>query len=49
VEKYMAGIRLAHLKAGFVVPALKLDIVRAIIEGAAQSERIKERLKERQE
>jgi hypothetical protein len=34
---HMAGIRLAHLKSGFVVPPLKPEIVRAIIEGAAQS------------
>ena len=49
VEKYMSGIRLAHLKAGHVVPALKPDIVKAVIDGAAQSERIKDRLKEKPE
>ena len=49
VEKYMAGIRLAHLKAGFAVPALKPDIVKAVIEGTAQSEKIKDRLKEKPE
>ena len=49
VEKYMSGIRLAHLKAGFAVPALKPDIIKAVIEGAAQSERIKDRLTEKPE
>ena len=39
VEKYMSGVRLAHLKAGFSVPALKPDIVKAIIDGKAQSEK----------
>ena len=44
VEKYMSGLRMAHLKAGFVVPALKPDIIKAVIEGAGQAERIKVRL-----
>lgn len=49
VEKYMSGIRLAHLKSGFVVPALKPEIVKAVIEGAAQAERVKERLENKAE
>ena len=49
VEKYMSGIRLAPLKAGHVVPALKPDIVKAVIEGTAQYKRIKDRLKEKAE
>jgi hypothetical protein len=49
VEKYMSGIRLAHLRAGFVVPALKPDIIKAIIDGTAQSERIQQRLEEKSE
>ena len=44
VEKYLSGVRLAHLKAGFTVPALKPDIIKAIIDGKAQSEKIKARL-----
>ena len=47
VEKYVSGIRLAHLKAGHDMPAQKPGIVKAIIEGTAQSERIKDRLKEK--
>ena len=49
VEKYLSGIRLAHLKAGFTVPALKPDIIKAIIDGKAQSERIKARLENKAE
>ena len=49
VEKYISGVRLAHLKAGFSVPALKPDIIKAIIDGKAQSEKIEARLKQKVE
>lgn len=49
VEKYLSGIRLAHLKAGFAVPALKPDIIKAIIDGKAQSEKIHARLENKAE
>ena len=49
VEKYLSGIRLAHLKAGFSVPALKPEVVKAIIDGKAQSEKIEARLSQKAE
>ena len=44
VEKYLSGIRLAHMKEGYHVPALRPDIVKAILTGLAQKEKIDLRL-----
>ena len=45
IEKYMSGIRVAHLKRGHMVPALRPDIVRAVLDGAAQQDEIEMKLK----
>ena len=44
VEKYLSGIRLVHMKEGFNVPALRPEIVKAILAGLAQKEKIDLRL-----
>ena len=44
VEKYMSGLRVLHLKEGHVVPALRPDIVSAVLTGAAQMDEIKRKL-----
>ena len=38
VEKYMAGLRLLHLKEGHAVPALRPDIIQAVLQGAKQKD-----------
>ena len=45
VEKYLAGVRVAHLKAGFMVPALRPDIVQTVLAGAANRDGLLARLK----
>ena len=44
VEKYLAGLRMVHMKEGYNVPALRPDIVKAILTGLAQKERLDLRL-----
>ena len=45
IEKYLAGIRLMHLKAGYNVPALRPDIVQSVLTGLEQKENVEKRLK----
>ena len=40
IEKYLSGIRLAHIKEGFNVPILRPDIVKVILTGLMQKEKI---------
>ena len=49
VEKYLAGIRLAHLKEGHNVPVLRPEIVRIILNGLTQREKIQLRLEKKAE
>ena len=44
IEKYLAGIRLLHLKEGHNVPALRPDIVKSVLVGLEQQENIEKRL-----
>ena len=44
VEKYLSGIRFAHLKEGYNVPAMRPEIVKAVLTGLSQKEKIKWRL-----
>ena len=44
VEKYLSGIRLAHIKEGYNVPILRPDMVKVILTGLAQKEKIEIRL-----
>ena len=44
VEKYLAGIRLVHIKEGHNVPVLRPEIVKIILNGLTQKEKIKLRL-----
>ena len=44
VEKYLSGIRFYHLKEGFNVPHLRPDIVKSILTGLGQKERVEIRL-----
>ena len=44
IEKYLAGIRLAHIKEGYNVPILRPDIVKVILTGLGQKENIEIRL-----
>ena len=44
VEKYLSGLRLVHMKKGYNVPSLRPDIVKAILTGLAQKEKIDLRL-----
>lgn len=45
IEKYLAGIRLMHLKNGYNVPALRPDIVKSVLTGLEQQENVEKRLK----
>jgi hypothetical protein len=45
IEKYLAGIRLMHLKAGHNVRALRPDIVQSVLTGLEQEENVEKRLK----
>ena len=45
VDKYMSGIRMVHLKHGYAVPALRPDIMRAVLDGAAQQDELQRKLK----
>ena len=49
VEKYLAGIRLAHLKEGHNVPVLRPEIIRIILNGLTQREKIQLRLEKKAE
>ena len=44
VEKYLAGLRMVHMKEGHNVPALRPEIVKTILTGLAQKERVDLRL-----
>ena len=45
IEKYLAGIRLMHIKAGHNVPVLRPDIVQSVLTGLEQKENVEKRLK----
>ena len=49
IEKYLAGIRLMHLKNGYNVPALRPDIVKSVLTGFEQQENVEKRLKGKSE
>ena len=36
IEKYMSGLRMAHMNAGFDPPCLRQEIVKQVLNGAAQ-------------
>ena len=44
IEKYLSGLRMVHMKKGYNVPALRPEIVKAILTGLAQRERVDLRL-----
>ena len=44
VEKYLSGIRFVHIKEGHHVPALRPEIVKAVLAGLAQKEKMDLRL-----
>ena len=44
IEKYLSGIRLVHLKKGFNVPALRPEIVKVVLTGLSQKEKIQIRI-----
>ena len=44
IENYLAGIRVAHMKAGHSVPVLRPDIVQSILRGAANKDELTKKL-----
>ena len=40
VEKYLSGIRFVHIKEGYHVPSLRPEIVRSVLTGLAQKEKV---------
>ena len=44
IENYLAGIRVAHMKAGHSVPVLRPDIVQTILRGAAHKDELTKKL-----
>ena len=44
IESYLAGIRVAHMRAGHSVPVLRPDVVQAVLTGAANKNEITKKL-----
>ena len=44
VDKYLSGVRMAHMQRGFFSPWLKPEIVRTVITGAANKKQLKRRM-----
>ena len=44
IESYLAGVRVAHMKAGHSVPVLRPDIVQTVLKGAANKDELTKKL-----